>query len=77
MSVNFIGFGLNCRHEILDNLPLKSFSTAECLYLFNKFVNVFKSILSKKKKKLESLTNRFSSCFAFLVSKDVWFEFGH
>ena len=50
MSVNFIGFGLNCRHEILDDLPLKSFSTAfsECLYLFNKFVNVFKSILSKK-----------------------------
>ena len=40
MSVNFIGFGLNCRHEILDDLPLKSFSTAyfECLYLFNTFV---------------------------------------
>ena len=74
MSVNFIGFGLNCRHEILDDLPLKSFSTAfsECLYLFNKFVSVFKSILSKK---IESLKNR--SCFAFLVSKDVWFEFGH
>ena len=32
--MNFIGFGLNCRHEILDDLHFKSFSTAYSEYLY-------------------------------------------